>query len=178
MASLLPGDPSEFRAVSFWEGFFSKLGGGPFEWYASYDDLIPIISRLAPPTSPCKILHVGSGNSDIPLHMARDNPTTSHLGIDISPLATNQMKCKAENISRVSFRTMDVLDLSFEDQSFDASIDKGTFDAIMIDDSDETAASAQKMFGEIRRVVKWERGHMMITLAQSVRELPTQTPTS
>ena len=42
------------------------------------------------------------------------------------------------NVSGVTYAEMDFLNLTYEDSSFDVVIDKGSFDAICLDDDPES----------------------------------------
>jgi len=55
------------------------------------------------------------------------------VNIDISSVVIEQMKKKYHDMPRLKYMKMDVKDMSdFESGSFDAVIDKGTLDSIMV----------------------------------------------
>ena len=45
---------------------------------------------------------------------------------------------------------------------YNYAVDKGTFDAIAVDDSEETVKKCQKYFNEMIRVIKKDRGYFFI----------------
>lgn len=57
--------------------------------------------------------------------------------------------------------------MNFENDSFSVVLDKGTLDALMPDDSEETNKSIDKYFSEIKRVLKLGGRYLCVTLLQS-----------
>jgi len=74
------------------------------------------------------------------------------VNIDISSVAVDLMSKRCKDIPGLSFKTMNVLKMDFEDASFDSVIDKGTLDAILCGDG--SVQNAEKMFTEISRILK------------------------
>ena len=56
--------------------------------------------------------------------------------------------------------------MEFADSEFSVVLDKGTLDAILTDEKDETLANVDKMFGEIARVLRIGGRYVCISLAQ------------
>ena len=56
--------------------------------------------------------------------------------------------------------------MEFADSEFSVVLDKGTLDAILTDEKDETLANVDKMFGEIARVLRVGGRYVCISLAQ------------
>lgn len=54
----------------------------------------------------------------------------------------------------------------FEDGEFGAVFDKGTLDALMVDESENVVADINKMFTEIGRVLKQGGRYIIISLLQ------------
>lgn len=72
--------------------------------------------------------------------------------IDISYTVVKQMQeLYKDKYPSMSFKHMDVRQLTYEDNSFDAVIDKGTFDSILCGDG--SGPSADQMLSEIHRVL-------------------------
>lgn len=57
--------------------------------------------------------------------------------------------------------------MAFEDGDFTVVIDKGTLDALMVDNSEKVVSDVEKMFGEIERVIKLMGRYICISLLQS-----------
>ena len=66
----------------------------------------------------------------------------------------------------MSFVKMDVLQMTYEDGSFDCIIDKGTLDAIFSTTDVASILKARKMFQEMERVLKVTGRYIFVTLAQ------------
>jgi ubiquinone/menaquinone biosynthesis C-methylase UbiE len=64
----------------------------------------------------------------------------------------------------LSFKVGDVTDLSklYQDGKFDCAVDKGTLDAIAVDDAEKTVAMCQAYFNEMLRVLQNKNGTLMI----------------
>lgn len=56
--------------------------------------------------------------------------------------------------------------MEFGDGEFDVVVDKGTFDALMSDESEQVVEQSEKFFSEIDRVLKVGGRYMCISLAQ------------
>lgn len=67
----------------------------------------------------------------------------------------------------MKFICMDALNMNFENDSFNIVLDKGTLDALMPDDSEETNKRIDKYFLEVKRVLKLGGRYLCITLLQS-----------
>ena len=93
-----------------------------------------------------QILNIGCGNSSklialevlIPIGLSEEmyEDGYQHLtNIDISFTVIKQMQeMYKEKIPNLPFKQMDVRSLQYEDGTFDAVIDKGTFDSILCGD--------------------------------------------
>ena len=79
-------------------------------------------------------MNIGCGNSRLAEEMYEDG--YQHLtNIDISFTVIKQMQeLYKEKIPNLAFKQMDVRSLQYDDGTFDAVIDKGTFDSILCGD--------------------------------------------
>ena len=161
--SLLPRSTTEFQRKEYWEKFFTKRSA-PFEWYGEYTDLCHVLHKYIKRSN--KVLMAGCGNSRLSEDLY-DAGFNSIENVDISAVVIRQMtdrnKSKRPNMH---FLQMDLLKMSYTDNTFDSVIDKGTLDAIMTDDSSETAGKVATMVAEIRRVLKNSGRYICISLAQ------------
>ena len=66
----------------------------------------------------------------------------------------------------MSFVKMDVLQMTYEDGSFDCIIDKGTLDTIFSTTDVASLLKTRKMFQEMERVLKVTGRYICVTLAQ------------
>lgn len=97
----------------------------------SYASFRHLIQRAVRPTD--RILILGNGNSNLPFELLADgfaNVTSS----DLSPVVTERMRLKAEarGASGIAWCVEDMMQLSFAEGSFDAVIEKGVFDVLMV----------------------------------------------
>lgn len=161
--SLLPRSQAEFQQKDYWEKFFSKRSA-PFEWYGEYLDLCDTIHKYTKPSS--RILVVGCGNSKLSEDMY-DTGFHRIDNIDISDVVIRQMISR-NKLSRpdMKFIKMDLLDMTYDDATFDCVIDKGTLDAIYSNTDDATVQKVDRMFQEVGRVLKIAGRYLCITLAQ------------
>jgi len=56
--------------------------------------------------------------------------------------------------------------MDFEDGEFSAIFDKGTLDALMVDETEAVVADIDAMFSEIGRVLKQGGRYIIVTLLQ------------
>lgn len=76
--------------------------------------------------------------------------------IDISPVVIKSMTDANKSTRKeMTFIQMDATKMSFPSESFTVALDKGTLDALMHDNCDETRANVFNYFTEIDRVVKY-----------------------
>ncbi|KRT85302.1 methyltransferase [Oryctes borbonicus] len=66
----------------------------------------------------------------------------------------------------MQFMQMDVLNMTFEDKKFSVVLDKGTLDALMPDDKDETLKKIERYFEEVSKVLKHGGKYICISLLQ------------
>jgi len=161
--SLLPRTTTEFQRKEYWEKFFTKRNV-PFEWYGEYTDLCHVLHKYIKRSN--KVLMAGCGNSRLSEDLY-DAGFNNIDNVDISAVVIRQMtdrnKSKRPNMH---FLQMDLLKMSFEDNTFDSVIDKGTLDAIMADDSTGTTEKVTAIIAEIRRVLKNSGRYICVSLAQ------------
>ncbi|KAL9424357.1 hypothetical protein AB3S75_036275 [Citrus x aurantiifolia] len=142
----------------YWNARYVQEGGS-FDWYQRYSALRPFVRKYVPTSS--RVLMVGCGNALMSEDMVKDG-YEDIVNIDISSVAIDMMKMKYEEIPQLKYLQMDVRDMSFfEDESFDAVIDKGTLDSLMC--GTNAPISASQMLGEVSRLLKPRGIYMLIT---------------
>ncbi|XP_078417707.1 eEF1A lysine and N-terminal methyltransferase isoform X3 [Cetorhinus maximus] len=162
--NLLPKSSKEFSSAEYWETFFKKRGASAFEWYGSYVDHCAVLHKYIKLKD--KVLVVGCGNSELSEQMY-DVGYQGITNIDISEVVIDQMKERnATCRPTMAFMKMDMVQMEFGDSQFQVVLDKGTLDAVMTDESDETLLNVDKMFAEIGRVLQVGGRFVCISLAQ------------
>ncbi|XP_062306207.1 eEF1A lysine and N-terminal methyltransferase [Osmerus eperlanus] len=159
--SLLPRTAEEFSSAEYWERFFKKRGEKAFEWYGDYNKLCGVLHKYIKPRD--KVLVVGCGNSELSEQLY--DVGYRHLtNIDISETVVNHMNQR--NVERrpdLTFHQVDATQTPYEDGSYQASLDKGTLDAMA---SEEEGALAGRMLTEVGRVLAVGGRYVCVTLAQ------------
>ncbi|KAL5011998.1 hypothetical protein ScPMuIL_010549 [Solemya velum] len=162
--NLLPQSHTEFHSPGYWDQFFKKRGTKAFEWYGDYPELCGVLHKYIKPVDP--ILVVGCGNSRLSEDLY-DVGCRNIVNIDISDTVVRQMKEKNRNLRPLmSFTKMDIMQMEYSDGGFGVALDKGTLDALMVDDSEQVVSDINKMFQEIGRVLKLGGRYICITLLQ------------
>lgn len=161
--SLLPRSTAEFQRKEYWEKFFAKRNV-PFEWYGEYTDLCHVLHKYIKRNN--RVLMAGCGNSRLSEDLY-DAGFNNIDNVDISAVVVRQMMDRNKSKRpTMQFVQMDLLKMSFADNTFDCVIDKGTLDAIMTDDSADTIKKVTAMISEIRRVLKNNGRYICVSLAQ------------
>jgi len=58
------------------------------------------------------------------------------VNTDYSPVIIELMQKRCESMSRMKWQVMDINELSYEGESFDCVLEKGTLDALLVDEKD------------------------------------------
>jgi ubiquinone/menaquinone biosynthesis C-methylase UbiE len=67
----------------------------------------------------------------------------------------------------IEYKVMDMLNMTFDDASFNFALDKGTLDALCADKNPETITKVKKYFNEIARVLNNKGGtYVCVSLLQ------------
>lgn len=112
------------------------------------------------------ILITGCGNSSLSADLY-DVGYENITNIDVSEVVIKQMNSINSHRTKMKFLCMDALNTIFPDEEFNVVLDKGTLDALMPDDAEETQQTIDKYFSEIKRVLKLGGRFVCISLLQS-----------
>eukprot|EP00927_Polykrikos_kofoidii_P032168 TRINITY_DN27482_c0_g1_i1.p1 TRINITY_DN27482_c0_g1~~TRINITY_DN27482_c0_g1_i1.p1 ORF type:complete len:395 (-),score=43.76 TRINITY_DN27482_c0_g1_i1:94-1278(-) len=145
-----------FSTQEYWAGRY-RNGRSPGEWYlgsASSSTFFDryIVDFIGPPSEtqqPTRVLHLGCGDSLLPLELAIRRPALQVHSVDFEPTIIARMQDKhGHECPRLTWAVEDVRSLSSTAESFDVVLDKGCFDALRAgQDSKATVA-------EVYRVLK------------------------
>ncbi|BES89337.1 Methyltransferase-like protein [Nesidiocoris tenuis] len=161
---LLPTKSFEFSSRDYWEAFFKLRGSNSFEWYGEYEELSSHLHKYM--KSQESILIVGCGNSKLSANLY-DVGYRHITNIDISSTVIKQMKnLHCEDRPQMVFEEMDALQMTYDDQTFHVVFDKGTLDALMVDDKEETKERVEQYFSEIDRVLRFGGRYIVVSLLQ------------
>ncbi|KAG6453988.1 eEF1A lysine and N-terminal methyltransferase homolog [Manduca sexta] len=162
--NLLPKSHKEFSEKDYWNKFFKKRGNKAFEWYGEYLELCGQLHKYIKPKD--TLLVTGCGNSSLSADLY-DVGYQNITNIDVSEIVIKQMKSINAQRANMKFLCMDATNMTFGDEEFNVVLDKGTLDAIMPDNTEETNAIIDKYFSEIKRVLKLGGRFICVSLLQS-----------
>lgn len=138
-----------------------------FDYFLRYGEYLELCSQLHKYIKPKDtILITGCGNSSLGADLYNVG-FTNITNIDVSEVVIKQMNSINAHRIGMKFICMDALAMSFENDAFSVVLDKGTLDALMPDNSEETQRTIDKYFAEIKRVLKLGGRYVCISLLQS-----------
>nr|SVE93507.1 EOG090X02SD [Scapholeberis mucronata] len=163
--NLLPKSSSEFSQQDYWDKFFKTRGKKAFEWYGTYHQLCGVLHKYINPRD--HILIGGCGNSTLGADLYSAG-FTSITNVDISDTVIQQMNSQYNDTHPLmKFVSMDLLQMTFPDESFTCFLDKGTLDALMSGSDEDSKERALQLFKEVDRVLKVGGRYVCISLLQS-----------
>ncbi|KAI8061153.1 S-adenosyl-L-methionine-dependent methyltransferase [Gongronella butleri] len=169
--NVVPDDPTAYKTQEYWEERYQQEDvSTTFDWFKTYDDLKPLLNEHIK-NKDASILILGCGNSTLGEDMYNDG--YKHItNIDYSPTVVENMKQRCAHMPEMQWLEMDIRALTFEKESFDVVIDKGTMDALMCDQGDvwdpseELIEEVKKEVDEVERVLKVGGVFLYITFGQ------------
>ncbi|XXG50309.1 hypothetical protein AAC387_Pa02g4344 [Persea americana] len=159
----------DFTSRENWDKFFTlRDADHPFEWYAEWATLRdPLISALSslPSPKPLQILVPGCGNSQLSEQLY--DAGFRHLtNIDFSKVVVSDMlRRHVRSRAEMRWRVMDMTQMQFADEFFDAILDKGGLDALM--EPEHGPKLGCQYISEVKRVLKTGGKYVCLTLAES-----------
>lgn len=140
------------RSATGWD---ERTGAGSVEHLAG---LAAAVTRVAP--RPERVLDLGTGTGEAALFLAREYPSASIRGVDVSAgmIAAAKAKVGLDPEGRVAFKVADAARLPYGDDSFDLLVQ----------------VNVPPFFSEIARVLR-PRGHLIV-VASSGPATPFYTP--
>ncbi|KAA8548383.1 hypothetical protein F0562_000067 [Nyssa sinensis] len=177
----------DFTSKENWDQFFSIRGSDDsFEWYAEWPQLKePLLSYLSnneapppdgatedgvPPPPPgeaasMQILIPGCGNSRLSEHLY-DAGFRGITNIDFSKVVISDMlRRNVRSRPAMRWRVMDMTNMQFMHETFDAVVDKGGLDALM--EPELGSKLGNQYLSEVKRVLKSVGKFICLTLAES-----------
>ncbi|EGR46995.1 uncharacterized protein TRIREDRAFT_65214 [Trichoderma reesei QM6a] len=175
----------ELATREYWDKYYAaakKSNEKGHEWFRTYEQLKPFFARnlfnregLQVKDNPM-ILHPGSGESDIPLWLAKEG-YKRQLCFDFSKDIVETMnevisKMKdANEIENIEYREMDAFNMEgIPDKSIDVAFDKGMMDSLIDGDpwnpGPEVRRDTRNYQKELHRVLKDDGVFLYITFRQ------------
>ncbi|CCM00248.1 uncharacterized protein FIBRA_02277 [Fibroporia radiculosa] len=136
MASVLPQKNEEYGTKQYWDQRYSQEPpDASFDWFKSYEDVADILRELIPDRD-ARIVMLGCGNSKLSEEMY-DDGYRHVVNTDYSGVLINNMRRLHEHTRpEMEWHEMDIRSLTFDADTFDVAIDKGTMDAMMTANGD------------------------------------------
>lgn len=163
MEPLVPHKIEDFKSKAYWDKFFEKRKGVPFEWYGEYKDIKDILAKEINPKH--KILIAGCGNSLLGEQLY-DNGFENIINVDFSEKVISEMEARKNKREKLKYEVMDLLDLKYPNDSFDSILDKSTLDAMFCNEDPSTISMVEKMWENCFRVLGNHGKYICITLLE------------
>ncbi|XP_078524130.1 EEF1A lysine methyltransferase 4 [Lissotriton helveticus] len=163
-----PGSNALYSSVRFWDGRYGA-DGPPRDWFgglSSFSGLLEAQLRTED-----RLLVLGCGDSSLSYDLFQKG-YTSITNIDYSPVCIEAMSRQHADCHGMAWTVMDARALAFPNESFDVVLEKGTLDAMMVEERDpwnvspQTAELLDKVLKEVSRVLRPGGRFISITFAQ------------
>ncbi|KAI2466295.1 S-adenosyl-L-methionine-dependent methyltransferase [Annulohypoxylon bovei var. microspora] len=160
----------------FWDQRYAQADGDrpTHEWFRTFGDLESFFNqrlfKTRNPDSNTKILHLGSGDSDVPVGLW-ERGYKNQLCVDFSTIVVDLMSKRHSSMGGVEWKHADVRHLDdLPEKSIDVAFDKGTLDA-MIHGSpwsppDDVKDNTSQYIREVSRVLKDDGVFLYVTYRQ------------
>ncbi|XP_063772713.1 EEF1A lysine methyltransferase 4 [Pseudophryne corroboree] len=160
-----------YKESGYWDARYAeerRLPGG-HEWFGGYRDFAPLVRRELRPGMRGLVLGCGTSSLSVQLHKEGVSPLFS---IDYSPVCIMEMAQRHADVPDMNWMVMDARQLQFPGGTFDLVIEKGTLDAMMVDEKDpwtvtqETTSLVDEVLSEVSRVLTPSGCFISITFSQ------------
>lgn len=166
---IIPSTASVYLNPQYWDDRFVKEDH--YEWFKDYSQFRHLVASSL--KSSDRVLELGCGSSQMCDGLYEDG-ITQITCIDISPVAVEKMQKRltVKGFHGVKVLVMDMLNLPFGSESFDAVIEKGTMDVLLVDSGDpwnpkpETVSKVNAMLKGVHRVLTPEGIFISISFGQ------------
>jgi 2-polyprenyl-3-methyl-5-hydroxy-6-metoxy-1,4-benzoquinol methylase len=124
-----PKKNESYKLKEYWDERFAEEDN--FEWCKSYCDFKHLMIQHVRKND--RILMLGCGTSRLSEDLYLDG-YKNIVNIDYSPVVIEKMKQKHQNFVEMQYLVMDITKMTFDKKSFDVVIEKGTLDALLVDE--------------------------------------------
>ncbi|KAL4635962.1 endothelin-converting enzyme 2-like [Arapaima gigas] len=163
----VPACNSRYKDVEYWDERYEKEES--FEWFGDLSKFQHLLERHVHKED--NILVLGCGNSSLSFNMYQRG-FCSITNIDYSGVCIETMAKRHADCQEMQWLKMDARHLAFSESTFDVVLEKGTLDAMTVEEKDpwnvsaETAGLIHQVLKEISRVLKPGGRFISITFAQ------------
>ncbi|XP_069474913.1 EEF1A lysine methyltransferase 4 [Ambystoma mexicanum] len=164
----LPGTNAQYSSVRFWDDRYGA-DGPPRDWFGGLSSFSGLLEEQLRKED--RLLVLGCGDSSLS-HDLYQRGYTSITNIDYSPVCIEAMRKRHAECHGMVWTVMDARALTFSDESFDVVLEKGTLDAMMVEERDPWDVSAgtsellDQVLKEVSRVLRPGGRFISITFAQ------------
>lgn len=158
---------SRYKCMDYWNERYKEEES--FEWFGEYSRFREVLRNIINQTD--RILTLGCGNSKMSEEMYLDN-YQSIVNTDYSEVIINLMQKRCESLKKMTWEVMDINNLKYEPESFECILEKGTLDALLVDEkspwnlSEENSIKMDKILERISQLLKDNGVFISITFAQ------------
>ncbi|XP_063049025.1 EEF1A lysine methyltransferase 4 [Engraulis encrasicolus] len=167
MMEHLPNSNSKYKDVEYWDDRYKTEHS--FEWFGDLSKFHHLLQDSV--NKEDSILVLGCGNSAMSVDLYEAG-FTRITNIDYSAICIDTMAGRHSNCAGMSWLCMDARRLEFGDGAFDVVLEKGTLDAMLVEEKDpwrvseETARLMHEVLTEVSRVLKPGGRFVSVTFAQ------------
>ncbi|KAM3932435.1 EEF1A lysine methyltransferase 4 isoform 2-T2 [Leptodactylus fuscus] len=160
-----------YKELEYWDSRYEEeeqLLTGGHEWFGAYRDFAHLLRRELRPGTRGLVLGCGTSSLSAELHKEGVRPLVS---IDYSPVCIKEMTQRNAGVPDMSWMVMDARHLQFPDGTFDLVIEKGTLDAMMVDEKDPWRVS-QDTIALVDEVLSEHEGQQSVVAHRLVGSSP------
>jgi SAM-dependent methyltransferase len=165
--------------VAYWDRRHAEdaADGRSFDWLFEYNQMKTLLKRYI--SRDAAVLQLGCGNSRLALEWSLDGHRGVMRNVDFAPRLVAQMNAEALELFpscvNVTYEVADVRWLDeheFPAGSFDAVVDKGTFDCIACNTAGDYQADLESMLRGAFRVLKPGGTYLLLSCGDPESRLP------
>ena len=169
----LPKSNSSYSEKQYWDVRYQTEEN--YEWFAGYKPYRDILRSNIKPDD--KILTLGCGNSRLSEDMYRDGFQLIN-NTDYSQIVIDNMRKQTKDLVNMTWSVKDIYALDYKDESFDVVLEKGTLDALLVNEKDPWRMSQQSLdnmshiLASVARILTSGGRFISITFAQPRARIP------
>lgn len=147
----------KFKEKQYWDERYETEEN--FDWFCQLSSFEHLLFQHIKPSD--RILNLGCGNSSLSASLYEKGYQNID-NVDFSQTVISRMKEKTLYVMpNMRWHVMDMLDLAFDGGSFDVVLDKGSMDALMVDQGDvwnpkqEVVSRVEKAIAEVSLLMEY-----------------------